>query len=48
MEEQVNIPALSIICHELRIRKLHALYGYTSRKGEVNASAATNMQGSGA
>jgi hypothetical protein len=40
MDEQVNIPALGIVCYWICISKILALYGYTSRKGETKASAA--------
>ena len=38
MEEQVNIPALGIICVYVRISKARALYGYAFRKIEVLSS----------
>ena len=42
MEEQVNIPALCVVCFCMRIGKRRALYGYTSRKGKTEASAKVN------
>ncbi len=42
MDEQVNIPALSIVCHYIRISKVWALYGYTFRKIKVDSSDEAN------
>ena len=41
MGEQVNIPALGTVCVSIRVSTVRALYGYTSRKGEVKSSEAT-------
>ncbi len=37
MEEQVNIPALGIVCLSMYISKVRALYGYTFRKIEAES-----------
>ena len=42
--QQVNIPALGILCIYIRISKLRALYGYTSRKRKIAASAKVDFQ----
>ena len=42
MDEQVNIPALDIICYRIRISKVGALYGYTFRKIETASSDSVN------
>ena len=48
MAEQVNIPALGIVCFVMRTSKACALYGYTSRKGKVMPQGIVNASWKGA
>ena len=44
MEEQVNIPALGIVCIYMYVSTVRALYGYTFRKMETDSSEEVNSR----